>query len=62
MYHLYIYIYEFFRAVYHENVPAALIFLKEIIYPHQIVQKNDLFVPRHGLSAFEKYIISLIVS
>lgn len=60
--YIYIYIDEFFLAVYHENVPVALIFPKEIIYPHQIVQKNDLFVPRHGLSALEKYIISLIVS
>lgn len=61
--YIYIYIHaNFFLQCITRMSLAALIFPKEIIYPHQIVQKNDLFVPRHGLSALEKYIISLIVS
>lgn len=63
IYYIYIYIHaNFFLQCITRMSLAALIFPKEIIYPHQIVQKNDLFVPRHGLSALEKYIISLIVS
>ena len=50
------------RSVSRAMVPAAVISQKEIIYPHQIAQKNDLSVPRRGLSTLEKYITSLIAS